>query len=113
MNEWHDKYERDDDDLGEEWKGKKKEDDGSAELAKMWLRFLIKHRENLEKLRDCIARMKNCNHEDADKPKVDEPPVPTNADHTRMLSSRRIELGSNEHFTAYMEVYDADTVESR
>ncbi len=108
MSEWHDKYESDDDDFGEEWKGKKNEDDSRFELAKTWLHFLLRHRENMEKMHDCIERMKKiCNHEDTDKPKVDEPPVPPRADNTRMRNSRRIELGSDENSTAYMAVYDA------
>lgn len=105
MCEWHDKYESDDDDLGEEWKGKKNEDEDRFAIAKAWLRFLLKHQENMMKIEGCLDRMRKiCNHEDTDKPKVDEPPVPTNTNHTARPIVVKDQIVLEENITGYMEV---------
>jgi len=105
MGEWHDKYESDDDDFGEEWKGKKNEDENRIEIAKAWLHFLIQHRNNMEKIRGCLERMKKiCNHEDTDKPEVDEPPSKTNTDNTTRPVIAKDQIVLEENVTGYMEV---------
>ena len=107
MSEWKDRYDSDDDNLGEEWKGEKNQNDSKFE--KFFTYFeLLRHTLNLMNLCNRLETLKGMQKDNLkEEPKTDEPPSKTKSDHTAMPVVAKDQIVSEENVTGYMEVYDA------